>query len=299
MLLQPIDLVSQDVQLYLLRTDLLDPVTGGNKFFKLKYNIAEAGRLEHDTLLTFGGAYSNHIAATAASGKENDFRTIGIIRGEEERELNPTLKAALYNNMQLHFISRENYRIKDKKEFVNNLRELFGEFYLIPEGGSNVFAVKGCTEIRNYINMAFDYICCPVGTGGTLAGISASLKENEKALGFSSLQKGEFLEKKVQQLINEYHNHYSLKPQTSVSAFSITCDYAFGGYGKINDELVHFKKIMEEIHGIELDYVYTAKMMYGIFDLIKKKYFKPGSVIIAIHTGGIQGNKGFEKNTED
>ncbi len=278
----------------MLRTDLMDPLTGGNKFFKLKYNIEEAKRLEHDTILTFGGCYSNHIAATAAAGKALKIKTIGIIRGDEEKEMNDTLKTAMQNGMQLHFVSRENYRVKEKTDFINSLKDLFGNFYLVPEGGSNYLAVQGCKEIRDFINIPFDYICCPVGTAGTLAGICASLKPGEKAIGFSSLKKGEFLKKRTEQLMNEYYTKIHGSSINTKEKFFMACDYHFGGYAKISPELIEFKKEFELVNNIELDYLYTSKMMYGIMDLVKKKFFKPYSTVIAIHTGGLQGNAGFE-----
>ncbi len=296
MILQRITLSDSTINLYLLRTDLIDKVTGGNKYFKLKYNLEEAKRLGHSTLLTFGGAYSNHIAATAASGKSAGLKTIGIIRGDEERELNSTLLSAVENGMQLHFVSREHYRLKEKPEFVNSLKDLFGEFYLLPEGGSNYLAVKGCAEIREKIDLPFDYICCPVGTGGTLAGIIASLEGQEKAIGFSSLMKGESIERKIQQLVQEYHSKE--KNQTvncDQSKYTISYDYPFGGYAKIDKALIKFKNKFEEDFSIELDYIYTAKMLYGISDMIRQKLFKTNSTIVAIHTGGLQGNIGFEK----
>lgn len=294
MLLQKIELAKSTIKVYMLRTDLLDPLTGGNKFFKLKYNMEEAKRLKHDTILTFGGSYSNHIAATAAVGKSFGIKTIGIIRGDEEKELNETLKTAMQNGMQLHFMSREKYRIKEDENFINNLKDLFGDFYLIPEGGSNYLAVQGCREIRDFIEIDFDYICCPVGTAGTFAGISISLKPNEKLIGFSCLQNGGFLTQKAEELMSEYFQKLNAPPITFDERNQIILDYHFGGYGKINQELIEFKQEFEEKNNIELDYVYTSKMMYGIKDLIKKKFFKANSTVIAIHTGGIQGNSGFK-----
>lgn len=288
-LLQEIDLPDGDIRLHLLRLDNIHPFIPGNKYFKLKYNVEEALKQKQSTLLTFGGAYSNHIAATAAAGKEHHLDTIGIIRGEESSADNPTLLEAQKKGMQLHFVSREDYRKKNETGFIEELKNKFGDFYLIPEGGSNALAVKGCTEITNHIPIDFDYICCAVGTGGTLAGISCSLKEEQQAIGFSSLKGGDFLKEEVNALIQAYTGE-----KKTPRNFSMNTDYHFGGYAKTTPELLAFKKAFGAEYNIELDYIYTAKMMYGVLELIRSGYFKEGSTVIAVHSGGLQGNKGFE-----
>ena len=278
----------------MLRLDTIHKHWSGNKYFKLKFNLEEARKQNKTTLLTFGGAYSNHIAATAAAGKENGFETIGIIRGEKHEPLNPTLQFASDCGMQLHYVSREEYRKKDSAEFYNSLTQQFNNFYLIPEGGSNLLAIKGCTEILNSVEENFDFVCCACGTGTTLAGLILSLNKNQKAIGFSSLKGGEFLVDDIQKQLNDYSLKYS-KTIDFADNWSINSDYHFGGYAKTTEQLIAFKKDFQAQQNIELDYVYTAKMMFGIFDLIAKNYFPEGSKILAIHTGGIQGNKGFEK----
>jgi 1-aminocyclopropane-1-carboxylate deaminase len=277
-----------DIKLFMLRLDEIHPTINGNKYFKLKYNLVEAREKGFDTLLTFGGAFSNHIAATATAGKENKFKTIGIIRGEESSSENPTLVQAKRNGMQLHFVSREEYRNKDTAAFTDELINKFGKFYLLPEGGSNKLAVKGCAEIPSLINIDFDYITCAVGTGGTLAGISCNLEPHQKAIGFSALKGGNFLNDDVAKLIFEHKG----KIQNN---FTIETDFHFGGYAKVTDELRKFKSETELKYNFELDYVYTSKMLYGVMQLIEQNYFKSPSVIIAVHTGGQQGNAGFEK----
>lgn len=282
-----IDLSKFDVfnhSLFLKREDLLHPFVSGNKFRKLKYNIKTAEAQGFKTLLTFGGAYSNHIAAVAAVGKELDFKTIGIIRGEELQSKiaeNPTLAFAQNCGMQLHFISREAYRAKNDDEFLKTLKKQWGEFYLLPEGGTNALAVKGCMEILKTIDDNVDYICVPVGTGGTMAGLVEASKKYQKVLGFSAL-KGTFQTSEIAQY-------------TSKSNFEIIDDYCFGGYGKIDVDLIRFMNDFKKKTNITLDPVYTGKMMFGIMDLLKKGHFKENSRIFAIHTGGLQGIAGMNQ----
>ncbi len=272
----------QEVQLSIKREDLLFPEISGNKFRKLKYQLAEVLQSKTTTILTFGGAYSNHIAAVAAAGKKYNLNTIGIIRGEELLHVyseNPTLSFAKQQGMQLEFVTRESYRERDSVLYIENLKKQFGDFYLIPEGGTNALAIKGCAEILNSGDRDFDYICVPVGTGGTLAGIVSSLLPHQKAIGFSAL-KGVFQKGVVDSF-------------TSNTNFDIIDTYNFGRYAKIDANLVRFINNFKSKQGILLDPVYTAKMMYGIYDLMKKGYFKKNSRILAVHTGGLQGVAGM------
>lgn len=272
----------KNIELSIKREDLIHPFVSGNKYRKLKYNVLQAREENKTTLLTFGGAFSNHIAAVASAGKAEGFNTIGIIRGEELKDkvnTNPTLSFAKSCGMTFNFISRKDYRDKSNPNFISNLKGQFGNFYLIPEGGTNNLAIKGCQEILNEKDSKFDYLCCAVGTGGTVSGIINASKSNQKVLGFSSL-KGDFLNKDIS------------KFATSTNWELIT-DYHFGGYGKINDSLITFINKFKSENKIPLDPIYTGKMMFGIFDLIKKGYFKPNSKILAIHTGGLQGIEGM------
>lgn len=266
------------IEVYVKREDVLHSEISGNKFRKLKYNLIEARTLGFTKLLTFGGAYSNHIAAVAAAGKEFGFETIGIIRGEELQEKyleNPTLKKASENGMQFEFVTRTQYRDKSNAEFLDQLKEKFGDFYLIPEGGTNNLAVKGCKEILTDDDKVFDFICCAVGTGGTISGIINSLKPHQKAIGFPAL-KGDFLTEDIQKYAEN-------------SQWNLVTDYHFGGYAKLNDELKQFMKQFFKKYLISLDPVYTSKTFFGVIDLISKGYFKPDSKILIIHTGGLQG----------
>jgi len=270
------------VTLTIKREDEIHPQISGNKYRKLKYNLLAAKEQGLDTLLTFGGAYSNHIAATASAGLEFGFKTIGIIRGDELTDKiaeNSTLSFAQECGMALEFISRTAYRKKSSLEFITNLKNKFGDFYLLPEGGTNDLAIKGCEEILTDNDQDFDYICTPVGTGGTIAGIVNSAKQHQKVLGFSSL-KGDFLKGEIAKL-------------TSKDNWSLITEYHFGGYGKINNELIAFINKFKEETNIPLDPVYTGKMLFGLVDLIQKGTFKKGNEILVIHTGGLQGIEGM------
>lgn len=276
-----------DISLFLKREDLIHPYVSGNKYRKLKYNLAQAKKGNYTTLLTFGGAYSNHIAAVAFAGKEAGFKTIGVIRGEElatKIQDNPTLTFAQKCGMTFLFETRANYRNKNEIAYLHQLIEKFGSFYLIPEGGTNEFAIKGCEEILTTEDKVFDYICCSVGTGGTIAGIINSSNSNQNVLGFPAL-KGDFLKQEIQQMVQK--NNWALN-----------MDYHFGGYAKVSPELILFMNSFYENTKILLDPVYTAKLLFGIINLINQGYFPNGSKILAIHTGGIQGIQGMNIKLE-
>lgn len=272
----------KNIQLFIKREDLIHPFISGNKYRKLKYNLLEAISLNHDAILTFGGAFSNHIAATAFAGKEIGFKTIGVIRGEElesKIDENHTLSFARENGMQFHFISRDDYRKKNSEIFLNQLKKKFGNFYLIPEGGTNQLAVKGCEEILTFKDSNYDYICTCVGTGGTISGLINSSLEGQKILGFPAL-KGDFLIKEI--------SNFATKRN-----WKLITDYHFGGYAKINTELVTFINDFKSKYRIPLDPIYTGKMLFGLFDMISKGRFKPNTKILVIHTGGLQGIAGM------
>lgn len=266
-----------------IKPDYLNhPFISGNKYRKLKYNILEAQQFQKTRLLTFGGAYSNHIAAVAAAGSEFGFKTIGVIRGEElvaKVADNPTLSFAKRQGMHFHFVSRESYRLKATKDFIESLKSKFGDFYLIPEGGTNTLAIKGCEEILTENDKNFDFICCSVGTGGTISGLINSSGSSQNILGFPAL-KGEFLKEEISKFANNPN-------------WDLISDYHFGGYAKINTELISFINEFKAQYGLPLDPVYTGKMMYGVFDLMRQGYFPKGAKILAIHTGGLQGIQGM------
>ncbi|PAM95674.1 1-aminocyclopropane-1-carboxylate deaminase [Flavobacterium sp. IR1] len=280
---QPINIIFPNaVSLIIKREDLIHPFVSGNKFRKLKYNLLEANAQNQKTLLTFGGAFSNHIAAVAYAGKEQGFKTIGIIRGDElegKIEENPTLKFAQENGMQFEFVSREEYRLKSDASFIEKLKTKFGDFYLVPEGGTNELAVKGCEEILTVDDAVFNYVCCAVGTGGTICGLINSAAENQKILGFPAL-KGDFLQDEIRIFAKKDN-------------WNLISDYHFGGYGKINLELIEFINAFFDKNKVPLDPIYTGKMVFGVIDLIHKNYFPANSKILLIHTGGLQGIDGM------
>ncbi len=276
-------LESARIKLHIKREDLNHPKVSGNKWWKLKYNLKIAIDEGHQTLLTFGGAYSNHLYATAAAAKELGLKSIGIVRGEEQQPLNPTLTFCKSMGMHLHYISREAYKRKEDDSFLESLREGFGDFYLIPEGGTNELAVRGCEEwaLQLQLNTEFDYLCLPIGTGGTMAGMINGL-DNKKIIGFSSLKGGEFLTDEVRKWVRYKKNDWSIETQ-----------YHFGGYGKVKNELLEFTDEFERTYQIPLDPIYTGKMMYGVFDLIEQHRFESGAKLLVLHTGGLQGRSGL------
>lgn len=279
---QKIHLENTNVSLYIKREDLLHPSISGNKFRKLKYNLAQAKSESKQTLLTFGGAFSNHILAVAAAGKEQGFKTIGIIRGEELQDKiseNPTLQKAQDFGMVFEFVGRSIYREKSNPEFIQQLTKKFGDFYLISEGGTNDLAVKGCQEILTKTDEKFDYICCAVGTGGTISGLINCSKNGQQVLGFPAL-KGDFLREDICKFVDK-------------SNWNLIEDYHFGGYAKVSDELIVFINEFYQKHKVPLDPIYTGKMMFGVMDLIDKNYFPENSKILVIHTGGLQGIAGM------
>ncbi|MFK8275846.1 1-aminocyclopropane-1-carboxylate deaminase/D-cysteine desulfhydrase [Capnocytophaga cynodegmi] len=273
------------ISLHIKREDKNHHFVSGNKLRKLKYNILQAQKEGKTQLLTFGGAYSNHIAATAAAGQLMGLKTIGIIRGEELRskiDENPTLSFAQKCGMDFQFISRENYRLKHTDEFLHQLKKHYGsDTYIVPEGGTNEFAVKGCEEILTEQDSKFDVICSAVGTGGTISGLINSSFSHQIVLGFPAL-KGEFLS----DVIKQY---------TSKTNWQLIHDYNFGGYAKVSDELISFLNNFNKKTGISLDPIYTGKMIFAIFALSNKNFFKPNTKILAIHTGGLQGIQGINQ----
>ncbi len=288
--IQAIDLTvcaQKGLRLFVKREDLVHPLLSGNKWYKLKYNLLEAKARNKDTLLTFGGAYSNHIYATSAAAHIHGMKSIGIIRGEEHLPLNPTLQQAQRFGMQLHYLDRSRYRNKESPELMKELTDSHGDFYPIPEGGTNALAIKGTREIVKGHEEDFDYWCLPVGTGGTIAGIVNGLNGRGQVIGFSAL-KGDFLHGEVQELLNRHGGG-------ELSNWSIGHDYHFGGYAKVKPPLVKFMDDFKEETGIPLEPIYTGKMMYGVLDLIAQGHFRRGSRILAIHTGGLQGLDGFRE----
>ena len=286
-------LEEKKVELFIKREDLIHPYVSGNKFGKLKYNLQEAKKLKKKALFTYGGAFSNHIVATAVAGKIAGFKTFGIIRGDElgkkleqTLEENATLREAHKNGMKFQFVSREQYRQKLSFGFVEKMKNKWGDFYVIPEGGTNCLAVDGCEEILNKEDSEFNYICSAVGTGGTISGLINASKKNQKIIGFPAL-KGNFLSEEIKKYVGRKKN------------WSLQKAYHFGGYAKYDEELITFINNFTAETGILLDPIYTGKMLFGILDLVKKDTFSEGTKILAIHTGGIQGIQGINHQLEN
>ena len=275
-------LEERNISLTIKREDEIHPIISGNKYRKLKYNLIEARKQGQNTLLSFGGAFSNHIAATACVGKEEGFKTIGVIRGDElenKWKHNLTLRLASEHGMYFHFINRKSYKNKEKESFIEGLRALFGGFYLLPEGGTNSLAVLGCEEILTESDRCFDIVATSVGTGGTIAGLINSIRTDQKVWGFGAVR-GDFITQDIRKFAKN-------------SNWRLISDYHFGGYAKVTKELILFINQFKSQTGIPLDPIYTGKMVYGILDMVKKGRCRPGTKILIIHTGGLQGIQGM------
>ncbi len=311
-------LEAHQVRLFIKRDDLIHPFLSGNKFRKLKYNLLEMKRLGKAGLITFGGAFSNHIHAVAAAGQLLNIPTVGIIRGEHpfpklsgfrsSTVLNATLAFAEQCSMTLHFVSRFDYR--DKALIFKDLERQYPNHYWLPEGGTNTLALRGAAEIVpeiiNALGTQPDYICLPCGTGGTTAGVVSAatiLTKPIKVLGFSAL-KGDFLEHDVLELLKQAKkDKIGIYTEGGVfeekNQWSIQTDYHFGGYAKWTTLLIDFINDFKQQHGIALDPIYTGKMLYGVFDLIEKGFFPKNTTLVAVHTGGLQGIEGFNARFGD
>ena len=279
---QKINLNNSSVELYIKREDLIHPFISGNKYRKLKYNLLFAKENNYKKIITFGGAYSNHIAATAYAGMKHGFKTIGVIRGEElisKIEDNPTLKFAQECGMIFEFVTREQFRLKETESFLQEITQKFPNSYVIPEGGTNDLAIKGCLEILSAQDEVFDFICCSVGTGGTISGIINSAFLHQNVLAFPSL-KGDFIQKDISKFAKNNN-------------WKVISDFHFGGYGKFSNELITFINQFYNDFKIPLDPIYTGKMVFGVMELIKQNYFPKNSKILMIHTGGLQGINGM------
>lgn len=271
------------IRLLVKREDLNHPVVSGNKWWKLKYNFMEARKQGQTAVLTFGGAYSNHLYATAAAAAELGFRSFGIVRGEETLPLNATLSFAREKGMILHYVSRTNYRKKSEPGFVDHLRQRFGPFYLVPEGGSNRLAVKGCAEFaeQELSKIDFDHLFLATATGGTMAGLISGLKDRSNVVGVPVLKDGGFLKETVHRLCLDYTGE-------SYRRWSLLLQHHHGGYAKTSEALSLFIREMQSVYHLPLDPVYTAKVMWAIFQEAQAGKFKAGETILALHTGGLR-----------
>jgi 1-aminocyclopropane-1-carboxylate deaminase len=269
------------IQLLIKRDDLVHPDISGNKWRKLKYNIEKAQQLGCKHIITFGGAFSNHIAATAVAAAHFGLAAVGIIRGEDSSKENTTLSYAHQHGMQLEFVSRDTYRQKDNLDFLNQLQVKWLNSYVIPEGGANELGVLGCTEILKGLEEMPNYVVVAIGTGTTYRGLlRVNSDKKAKIVGIPVLKGFESFEQE-------------LREESEMGNGHLIHDYHFGGYAKYKPELVQFINEFKAETGIALDPVYTGKMMFGIFDLASKGFFPKGSSVMAIHTGGLQGIAGF------
>mgnify|MGYP002652933439 CR=1 FL=1 len=286
----PVDHISDElftkhrVKVWVKREDLIHPEIMGNKWRKLKYNLLESIKQGKKGILTFGGAYSNHIAATAAACRDNQLKSIGIIRGDElSPNSNHTLRTAHQNGMELRFVDRTLFRqLKESP----NLIGASDEYYLVPEGGTNALAIKGCTEIIDELTDNYNYIFTAFGTGGTMAGLLKGLGGTSELVGISSL-KGNWMDQEFSELCSNNNISYT--------NYQIINDFHFGGYGKVTDELIQFINRTKQKNGLQLDPIYTGKLYFGVCKLIADDFFPENSKILVIHTGGLQGVAGFNE----
>lgn len=274
----------RDIELRMLRLDRIHPQISGNKWYKLKHNLLAARAQSQDTVLSFGGAYSNHLVALAAASKACALRSVGIVRGEAPKVLNPALQFAQQQGMTLHFVSRSDYRLKEDPEFIAALEQRFGAFYMIPEGGSNLLGVRGCAEIAAHLHWqraaAPRCVVLACGTAATLAGVVSAVPKDCDVVGVSVLKGVDTLSPQVDawlgQLTCDRDKRWSIKTQ-----------YHHGGYGKTSAALNSFIDAFEARTGIPLEPVYTGKMMWGLYQMIETGEIARGTEIIALHTGGL------------
>lgn len=265
----------------MLRLDTVHPEVSGNKWYKLKHNIDYCLQQDIDRVLTFGGAYSNHLVATAAAAQLAGLKSVGIVRGTYAQEqLTPTLLTCADYGMELHFVSIEDYKLKDDPETLHHLSERYTNTFIIPEGGANEQGRAGAGEIAALIPERFTHIAVSVGTGTTLIGLANKLPYKTKISGYAPMKGGAYLNAEVAGYLDE-------KKRTNVHIYDT---WHFGGFGKHNDELISFMNDFYSSHAIPLDVIYTAKMMYGLREQLLGTIYSTDARILCIHTGGQQGN---------
>lgn len=274
-------LTANGVELWIKRDDCMHPVISGNKWRKLKFILDHALKLGVDTIVSMGGAYSNHLHALAFAGQSLGLNTIAYIRGEKPEALNPTLRDLLAWGMELRFISRSDYRQLRTYKTYDSLPDLQPGQYWLPEGGATELALKGVAEIVREIDSDYDVLAVACGTGTTLAGLIAAMPAQATALGFAALKGGDFLSDDIKRLLPEGHS--------ARNNWTMLLDYHCGGFGKTTPALLAFIERFQTRHGIPLEPVYTGKMFLGIYDLLRLGFFEAGQRIIAVHTGGLQG----------
>lgn len=277
----------KDVNLFMLRLDKIHPVISGNKWFKLKYHLDNYEKGVYAGLLTFGGAYSNHLVATACAAHYKKIKCTGIVRGEKPAILSHSLQTCLLFGMQLEFTSRENYR-QVSPDTIQFFERQFPDHYIIPEGGAGYPGEKGCREILDLVNKEdYTHIACAIGTATMYSGIANSSMLHQKIIGIPVLKVSED---------SEIFN-ISIDPPAKQPYCSLIYHYHSGGYARHNPELLSFMNVFYNLTSIPTDFVYTAKLAYAITDLVKQDYFPTGSKVLLIHSGGLQGNESLPKGT--
>jgi 1-aminocyclopropane-1-carboxylate deaminase/D-cysteine desulfhydrase-like pyridoxal-dependent ACC family enzyme len=271
----------KQVGLTIVRLDKIHPIVSGNKLFKLHFFLDEAIRLQKNTIITFGGAYSNHLVATALRCKMAGLNSVGIVRGEKPKKLSHTLEACMDYGMELIFISRKEYERKVDPAFQQTLKLKYPDYYLIPEGGFGILGSEGAARILDNLDEPVTHICCAIGTATTVAGLLTGIKAHQQVLGIPVLKGLTDIESRILHLTR---NKINLKQ------LQLFHNYHFGGYAKYTPELIRFMNQQYNEHHLPTDFVYTAKMLFATMDLIKKDYFPKGSKIACLHTGGLQGN---------
>ncbi len=291
-LLQQIEIINCSEKRFFIdvkRDDLIDDLVSGNKWRKLKYNLLAAQAQKKSTILTFGGAYSNHLIATAKACSIFGMKSIGIVRGDElQPDSNETLRACHAFGMRLIFISREDYFLRDDKSYLEQLHIDFPNSYIVPEGGANFYGLTGCQEIWQELDDSYTDVVVAAGTGTTAAGLLSGIPENAILHVFSAL-KGDFMRQDILKKI-EYGFHNQDFTDFCAERLRVYSEDIFGGYGKCNDELIDFIHRIKIQHNLPLDQVYTGKAFYRLIKMLDDNQFSENSKILFIHTGGLQGN---------
>ena len=272
--------LNNEIEVFIKRLDLIDPFISGNKLFKLKHNVDRALLEKKNMLITFGGAFSNHILATAAYAKKKNIDCLAIVRGEEYSELNPLLTLAKEYGMNFCFVSRKEYAKRNDNNYISELIRKYKKAFIVPEGGNNRLGVLGAEEILETQDKSFDYIICPIGTGATLSGIVNSSNRSQKVIGINCINDTKDINKNISQ-------------KTNKNNWEIINEFNFGGFAKFDNLLTEYLKKFKLNYKITLDLNYTTKMFFGFEKLIERRYFHRKSKVLLIHTGGTYGNLGF------
>ena len=272
--------LNNEIEVFIKRLDLIDPFISGNKLFKLKHNVDRALLKKKNMLITFGGAFSNHILATAVYAKKKNIDCLAIVRGEEYYELNPLLTLAKEYGMNFCFVSRKEYAKRNDNNYISELIRKYKKAFIVPEGGNNKLGVLGAEEILETQDMSFDYIICPIGTGATLSGIVNSSNRSQKVIGINCINDTKDINKNISQ-------------KTNKNNWEIINEFNFGGFAKFDNLLTEYLKKFKLNYKITLDLNYTTKMFFGFEKLIERRYFHRKSKVLLIHTGGTYGNLGF------